>query len=128
MFGKSETFGAWVRRGLAGGAAALAIVSFFGGCGEKKMDPAECEKIRADAFKLMNEGQTCNTDADCKEAAWPQCRRAISKKTFDALADMEKKVEAGKCDDKGYVCKDSPPVYCKQGLCTNRESGTESPY
>lgn len=93
------------------------------GC-EKKMDPAECDKIRSEAFTLLGKGQPCGADADCKEAVWPQCRRPTNTKNFEALAEMQKKRADGKCEEKpADECKDSPEVYCKQGLCVNRELG-----
>ena len=110
-------------------AALLAIGSVFVlgaaavGC-EKKMDPAECDKIKAEAFTLLGKGQPCGTDADCKEATWPQCRRPTNLKNIEALAEMQKKRTDGKCEEKpAEECKDSPEVYCKQGLCVNREIG-----
>lgn len=106
---------------LVSGSLLLALTCAIG-C-EKKMDPAECDKIRADAFALLNKGQPCATDADCKEASYPQCRRPINAKNADELAAMEKKTKEGKCEAKAEECKDSPPVYCKQGLCANREPG-----
>lgn len=113
-------------RWLACGALALtgAMVALFGAVGcEKKMDPAECDKIRGEAFELLNKGQPCATDADCKEASYPQCRRPVNAKNFASLGEMEKKTKDGKCEAKVEECKDSPPVYCKQGLCANREPG-----
>ncbi len=93
------------------------------GC-EKKMDPKECDRIRGEAFKnVLNVAQPCANDGDCKEAEWPECRKPVNKKNFDALAEMNKQVTDGKCEQKTAECKDSPPVYCKQGLCVNREPG-----
>lgn len=103
--------------------AAFVLSTAAVGC-EKKMDPAECDKIKAEAFTLLGKGQPCGTDADCKEATWPQCRRPSNLKNIEALAEMQKKRTDGKCEEKpAEECKDSPEVYCKQGLCVNREIG-----
>ena len=54
-------------------AAALALV-LLAGC-SNKMDPKECDKLRGDAFDLLNKAQFCNTDVDCKPSDWPGCCR-----------------------------------------------------
>jgi len=108
---------------LLTGASALCLGALAIGC-EKKMDPAECDKISQEAFALLGKAQPCGTDVDCKEATWPQCRRPSNVKNFDALAEMQKKRTDGKCEEKPKnACSDSPEVYCKQGLCVNRELG-----
>ena len=94
----------------------------FASC-EKKMPKAECDNHRAEGFKILNKAQPCGGDADCKEAVFPECRKPLNTKNFDLLDEMKKKTEEGKCETKPADCKDSPPVYCKQGLCVNREPG-----
>lgn len=107
---------------LSGAAPLLAI-----GCGEEKgtLKPEECAKLRSDAFQIIKLGQPCNNDGECKESTFPECRRPLNQKGFDQIAELEKKHDDGKCkNDGGGACKDSPPVYCKQGLCAMKEPGT----
>lgn len=115
-----------IHRALSG-FAALAVLAVFGASCEKKMPKDECDKIRGEAFQLLNKAQPCNSDADCREASYPECRKPVNMKNFDALGEMKKKTDEGKCEAKAAECKDSPPVYCKQGLCVNREPGREEP-
>jgi hypothetical protein len=106
--------------------AAVAMLSVsvfsFASC-EKKMEVAECDNLRSEGFKILNKAQPCGADGDCVEAVFPECRKPVNQKNFDLLAEMKKKTEDGKCEVKKAECKDSPPVYCKQGLCVNREPG-----
>lgn len=96
------------------------------------MPEKECSDLRSQAFKLIAGGQGhaghgCATDADCFETKWPECRRAVNKRYNGEIAELQKKFDDGKCKDTTAECKDSPPVYCKQGLCAMKEPGTPAP-
>lgn len=108
---------------------ALGAVGFVGlvaapGC-EKKMEPEECDKVRGEAFQMLNKAQPCATDADCKQSEWPGCEKPVNGKTSDALKPLQTKFTEGKCEEKKIECRKPPPVYCKQGLCVHREPGVE---
>ena len=46
-------------------AAALALaLPLMGGC-SNDMEPKECDKLRGEAFDLLNKAQHCDTDKDC---------------------------------------------------------------
>ena len=101
---------------LAGAAVALA------GC-ESKLDTKECDKLRGEAFDLVNKGQQCNTDADCRQSEWPGCERAVSNATYDKIKPMADSFKKGKCEEPKMECRKPPEAYCKQGLCVHREKG-----
>jgi hypothetical protein len=101
-------------------AAALAS---FGAC-SNKMEEKDCDKLRGDAFEMLNKGQHCSTDADCRQSEWPGCQKPLSQATFDKIKPMEQAYQKGKCEEPKVDCKPPPEVYCKQGLCTFREKGT----
>jgi hypothetical protein len=103
-----------------------ALIFCFGsllGCGSK-MDAKECDKIRGDAFDMVNAAQHCSTDADCKQSEWPGCARAVNTKTVDAIKPMADNFKKGQCEETKLDCKAPPESYCKQGLCVHREKGT----
>ena len=88
------------------------------------LDQKECDKLRGDAFDMLNKAQHCDTDADCIQSDWPGCAKPLSKKTNDKLKPMKESYQKGKCEEPKLECKEPPPVYCKQGLCVHREKGT----
>ena len=89
------------------------------------MDPKECDKIRGEAFELLNKAQHCDTDADCQESEWPGCAKPLSKSVAGQIKPMKESFQKGKCEEpKTAPCREAPPVYCKQGLCVHREKGT----
>ncbi len=92
------------------------------GC-ENKMDVKECDKLRGEAFDLVNKGQQCNTDADCRQSEWPGCERAVSNATYDKIKPMSDAFKNGKCEEPKMECRKPPEAYCKQGLCVHREKG-----
>src|SRR5262249_5764559 len=53
-----------------------------------KLDQKECDKIRGDAFEILNKAQHCSVDADCRQSEWPGCPKPLSNKTFDDLKPM----------------------------------------
>lgn len=93
------------------------------GC-SNKMEVKECDKIRGEAFDMVNKAQKCNTDADCKQSEWPGCARAVSNETFDKIKPMAEAFKKGECEETKLECKPPPEAYCKQGLCVHREKGT----
>lgn len=101
---------------------ALAAVSMVG-C-SNKMEAKECDKIRGEAFDMVNKAQKCNTDADCKQSEWPGCARSVSNETFDKIKPMAETFKKGECEETKMECKAPPEAYCKQGLCVHREKGT----
>lgn len=103
---------------------AAALAALGAGC-ESKMDPKECDKIRGEAFELLNKAHHCNTDADCRQSDWPGCERPLSNADYDKIKPMADKFKAGKCEEPkaSSECKEPPEVYCKQGLCVHREKG-----
>jgi hypothetical protein len=111
--------------------AAAAFVAVLGlalpltsGC-SNNMDPKECDKLRGDAFDLLNKAQHCNGDQDCRQSDWPGCEKPESNETNGKISPMRDAFKKGKCEEKPPECpKETPPVYCKQGLCVHREKGT----
>lgn len=103
--------------------ASFLLLALAAGC-ESKMDPKECDKVRGDAFELVNKAQHCNTDADCRQSEWPGCAKPISNATFDKIKPMSESYKTGKCEEPNVDCKAPPEAYCKQGLCVHRELGT----
>ncbi|MFT3765558.1 MAG: hypothetical protein QM820_08595 [Minicystis sp.] len=94
-----------------------------GGC-SNDMDPKECGKLREEAFELLNKAQHCNTDADCRQSDWPGCAKPVSMVSYDKIKSMHDPFTKGKCQEPKSDCRESPTVYCKQGLCVHREKGT----
>jgi hypothetical protein len=103
-------------------AVALIIAAFFG-C-SNKMESKECDKLRGEAFELLNKAQHCNTDADCRQSEWPGCAKPVSNATWDTIKPMSEKYKQGQCEEPKIDCKQPPVSYCKQGLCVHRELGT----
>lgn len=102
-------------------AAALALM-MLAGC-SNKMESKECDKLRGDAFDLLNKGQQCNTDADCKQSEWPGCAKPEANATAEKIKPMMEAYKKGQCEEPKVECREPPPVYCKQGLCAAREKG-----
>src|SRR5215831_16587997 len=88
-----------------------------------KLDEKECDKLRGDAFDILNKAQKCAVDADCRQSEWPGCPKPLSNQTFDQLKPMAGAYKKGKCEEPKTDCKPAPEVYCKQGLCVHREKG-----
>ena len=103
---------------LACAAFALAIAA----C-DNKLEAKECDKRRGEAFDLVNKGQQCNNDADCRQSEWPGCERAVSNATYDKIKPMADQFKGGKCEEPKMECRKPPEAYCKQGLCVHREKG-----
>ena len=107
---------------LSSSLALLASLALLSGC-ENKMDPKECDKLRGDAFELLNKAQHCNTDADCRQSDWPGCAKPLSNATQDKIKPLADQYTGGKCEEPKVDCKSPPDAYCKQGLCVHREKG-----
>lgn len=103
--------------------AAALLLAFAPGC-SNKMEPKDCDKLRSDAFDLINKGQQCNTDADCKQSEWPGCAKPVSLANDEKLKPSAAAYKKGQCEEPKVDCKPPPEVYCKQGLCVHREKGT----
>ncbi|MCC6556176.1 MAG: hypothetical protein IT372_24715 [Polyangiaceae bacterium] len=101
---------------------ALLALSLLAAC-ESKMDPKECDKLRGDAFDLLNKAQHCNDDGDCHQSDWPGCAKPLSNATLDKIKPMADQFNQGKCEEPKVECREPPEVYCKQGLCVHRERG-----
>ncbi len=69
------------RLGAAFGLVAL-MIALLPGC-ENKLDPKECDKLRGEAFELLNKAHHCNTNADCRQSDWPGCAKPLSNADFD---------------------------------------------
>jgi hypothetical protein len=106
---------------LALACAAFAVFA-VAGC-ENKLEAKECDKLRGEAFDLVNKGQQCNNDADCRQSEWPGCERAITNATYDKIKPMADQFKTGKCEEPKMECRKPPEAYCKQGLCVHREKG-----
>ena len=103
--------------------AALALAApLWGGC-SNALDKKECLKLREDAFELLNKAQHCNNDADCRQSDWPGCAKPLSQETYGKIKPMKESFIKGKCEETKAECRESPEVYCKQGLCVHREKG-----
>lgn len=102
--------------------AALFALMVVCGC-SNKMEQKECDKLRGDAFDLLNKGQQCNTDADCLQSQWPGCAKPEANTTAEKIKPLWDAYKKGQCDEPKVECKEPPPAYCKQGLCAHREKG-----
>ena len=99
------------------------VLPAVGGC-SNDMDPKQCAKLREDSFELLNKAQHCNTDADCRQSDWPGCAKPVSMASYEKINAMHEPFTKGKCAEPKIDCRESPPVYCKQGLCVHKEKGT----
>jgi hypothetical protein len=102
-------------------ALSLATLALLAGCG--KLDPKECDKLRGEAFELLNKAHHCNNDLDCRQSDWPGCVKPVSNTSYDKIKVMADQYAAGQCEEPKVECKPPPDVYCKQGLCVHREMG-----
>jgi hypothetical protein len=104
--------------------AALCFSALFSAIGcDKALEQKECDKLRGQAFDLLNKAQPCATDNDCMQSEWPGCEKPSNQKTADAIRPMRAEFTAGQCAEAKQECRKPPQVYCKQGLCVHREVG-----
>jgi hypothetical protein len=112
-------------------ASLLAASSLLGGlvlgCSPKGLEQKECDRLRGEAFELINKGQQCGSDADCQQSTWPGCPRPVSHATQGKIDPLAAKAKEGQCPEPATECKPPPEVYCKQGLCVHREKPATSP-
>src|SRR2546423_15052959 len=91
-------------RALLSLAAAFALAApLLSGC-SNDMDPKECDKIRGEAFDLLNKAQHCDTDKDCRQSEWPGCAKPLSNVTFDKIHPMRESYQKGKCHEPVSEC------------------------
>jgi len=90
------------------------------GCGHS-LSQEECDALRGNAFDIVNEAHTCDSDADCRASDWPGCSKPVSKKNSDRINEHKVKFTAGSCKEPQAACRPTPEIYCKQGLCVFRE-------
>lgn len=97
-------------------------LAFLGalGCGNK-LDDAKCEVLRSEAFDIINAAHVCADDADCVPTSWPGCAKPVSSKNKTRVAELKEKFDQGKCVEAKANCRETPEIYCKQGLCVFRE-------
>lgn len=97
-------------------------VAFFGagGCGNK-LEEAQCGSLRGQAFEIINAAHICADDAECVPVDWPGCAKPVSSKNKTRVLELKEKYEQGKCVEAKATCRDTPEIYCKQGLCVFRE-------
>ena len=100
----------------------MVVGAFVPGCGNK-LASEECDKLRSDAFEVVNEAHTCDSDADCTPTDWPGCSKPASRKNGDRIKALKDKFVLGKCEEPKAACRPTPEIYCKQGLCVFREQG-----
>ncbi len=87
----------------------------------------ECDKLRAEAYEILNEAHTCNDDADCLPSDWPGCAKPLNTKNHERMAPFKEKFDAGSCTEPSDItCPDVPLMYCKQGLCVAKHEAGES--
>jgi len=103
----------------------LAASSSLPACG---LNEKECATLRSQAFEVLNEAHTCNSDAECIGSKWPGCTKPASTKNADRLQRLQAEFDKGGCKEPERDCRLPPEVYCKQGLCVFRElAGSPSP-
>jgi hypothetical protein len=115
-----------LHRAAAAALFGAAVAVGFAGC-SGKLDDKECTKLKIESFDLVNKAQHCNTDADCSPSTWPDCAKPLSQVNLDEIKKKSEAYFTGKCEETKPACTDTTPVYCKQGLCTRKEKGAESP-
>ncbi|MBM4374866.1 MAG: hypothetical protein FJ095_07260 [Deltaproteobacteria bacterium] len=97
-------------------------VAFFSASGcSNKLEDAQCEVLRGQAFEVINSAHVCADDADCVPTNWPGCAKPVSSKNKARVLEFKEKFDQGKCVEAKATCRDTPEIYCKQGLCVFRE-------
>jgi len=96
-----------------------ALLGAVGGC--DRLSETECLGLRSEAFDVVNESHPCADDTDCRATEWPLCPKPSSTKNYQRIAAVKAKFDKGKCTEPEKKCRETPEVYCKQGLCVFRE-------
>lgn len=102
--------------GSFGWTLALVVAS---GC--NTADSKECESLRGQAFDIINTAHVCADDADCVPTSWPGCSKPVNSKNKARVVELKEKFDKGKCVEAEAKCRETPEIYCKQGLCVFRE-------
>ena len=105
---------------------AAALVLSFAGC-SGKLDDKECTKLKIESFDVLNKAQHCNNDTDCRGSFWPDCDKPLSNQNSEEVKKNADAYFNGKCEETKPECKDTTPIYCKQGLCVRKEKGAAEP-
>ena len=114
-------------------AAAAAALALWVGSGCNKLSEDECAGLRTQAFDVINNDDkkaphTCNDDSECMPTEWPLCPKPVNNKNYERIAAIKKRFDDGSCKEPAKECRETPEVYCKQGLCVFREKpGGENP-
>lgn len=98
---------------------ALAAALFLCAC--NKMSSEQCEALRVQAFEIVNAAHVCADDADCVPTTWPGCAKPVNGKNKGRIGELKDQFDKGKCVEEKASCRDTPEIYCKQGLCVFRE-------
>ena len=109
------------KRGVVWLSTALFVLGGQLGC-EQKLEQGQCDEIRVEAFQhLTGTAHTCNSDADCEAAEWPDCTKPVNTKNMALIRPLWDKFKKGKCEEppNKRPCG-AEEVYCKQGLCVTR--------
>lgn len=107
------------REANAIGMGLAALLFAVGGC--NKMEPTACEGLRGQAFEVVNAAHVCADDADCLPTTWPGCAKPVNSKNKGRVLELKETFDKGKCVEEKAVCRETPEIYCKQGLCVFRE-------
>jgi hypothetical protein len=89
------------------------------GC--NKLSDNECLTLRSQAFDVINSPHLCADDSECVPTTWPECPRPVNAKNKTKVSELKDKFDKGKCEEPKPSCRDTPEIYCKQGLCVYRE-------
>ncbi len=103
------------RWALAAWSASLAVAA----C--NKMSTEECDGLRSQGFDIINTAHVCADDSDCAPTSWPGCAKPVNSKNKARIGELKDKFDKGKCVEEKATCRDTPEIYCKQGLCVFRE-------
>ena len=85
--------------------------------GEKK-----CNKLRSEAFDLLNKGQQCNNDQDCRQSDWPGCAKPVSIASWDKIKPMADSYKKGQCEEPAGVQGAAPSYASRASACTARRA------
>ncbi len=113
------------RRALGLGLGLVLVATVASGCGSK-LKVEECNALRGDGFEKLNAAHTCNDDSDCVPSEWPGCAKPTSAKDKARITELKTKFDAGKCEEPAAKCRETPEIYCKQGLCVFREQAGQT--
>ena len=93
---------------------ALAAALCIAGC-SSKMDDKECAKLRGEAFDLLNKGQQCNNDQDCRQSDWPGCAKPVSIANWDKIKPMADGYKKGQCEEPKHGVQGAAALVLQAG-------------